>query len=127
MEPSGTLCRMRHSRHTSSTLLRSVGTEFKVMQELLRHSSLPIYVGCLHAGDLARKTCGASLHCQTPRKSYKTYQTVAWVVGWEFIGKTALTATLHEVMLAENETLRGNRAMVAKPLVAVFGSPNSCP
>ena len=27
------------SRHTYSTLLRSVGTEFKVMQELLRHSS----------------------------------------------------------------------------------------
>ncbi|MGD0179515.1 MAG: tyrosine-type recombinase/integrase [Terriglobales bacterium] len=26
-------------RHTYSTLLRSVGTEFKVMQELLRHSS----------------------------------------------------------------------------------------
>ena len=27
-------------RHTYSTLLRSVGTEFKVMQELLQHSSL---------------------------------------------------------------------------------------
>ena len=27
-------------RHTFSTLLRSVGTEFKVMQELLRHSTL---------------------------------------------------------------------------------------
>jgi integrase len=27
-------------RHTYSSLLRSVGTEFKVMQELLRHSSL---------------------------------------------------------------------------------------
>jgi hypothetical protein len=27
-------------RHTDSTLLRSVGTEFKVMQELLRHSTL---------------------------------------------------------------------------------------
>src|SRR5258708_29517674 len=26
-------------RHTYSTLLRSAGTEFKVMQELLRHSS----------------------------------------------------------------------------------------
>ena len=34
------LCLQRHSRHTYSTLLRSVGTEFKVMQELLRHSSL---------------------------------------------------------------------------------------
>ena len=30
----------RHAfRHAYSTLLRSVGTEFKVMQELLRHSS----------------------------------------------------------------------------------------
>lgn len=27
-------------RHTYSTLLRTVGTEFKVMQELMRHSSL---------------------------------------------------------------------------------------
>jgi hypothetical protein len=27
-------------RHTYSTLLRSVGTEFKVMQELLRHFSM---------------------------------------------------------------------------------------
>jgi integrase len=27
-------------RHTYSTLLRRVGTEFKVMQELLRHSTL---------------------------------------------------------------------------------------
>jgi hypothetical protein len=27
-------------RHTYSTLLRSVGTEFKVMQDLLRHSTL---------------------------------------------------------------------------------------
>jgi integrase len=27
-------------RHTSSTLLRSVGTEFKILQELMRHSSL---------------------------------------------------------------------------------------
>jgi len=27
-------------RHSYSTLLRSVGTEFKVMQELLRHSTL---------------------------------------------------------------------------------------
>jgi integrase len=30
----------RFGRHTYSTLLRSVGTEFKVMQELLRHSFL---------------------------------------------------------------------------------------
>jgi len=45
-------------RHTYSTLLRSVGTEFKVMQELAPFL-VAIYVGCLHAGDLARKTCGA--------------------------------------------------------------------
>lgn len=32
--------RWRTFRHTYSTLLRSVGTEFKVMQEFLRHSSL---------------------------------------------------------------------------------------
>jgi hypothetical protein len=31
--------RLQGIRHTYSTLLRSVGTEFKVMQELLRHSS----------------------------------------------------------------------------------------
>jgi integrase len=34
-DSDGTRC-----RHTYSTLLRSVGTEFKVMQELLRHSTL---------------------------------------------------------------------------------------
>jgi hypothetical protein len=33
-------------RHSYSTLLRSVGTEFKVMQELLRHSSLRRRTGC---------------------------------------------------------------------------------
>ena len=37
-------------RHTYSILLRSVGTEFKVMQELLRHSSfrstLDAWRGC---------------------------------------------------------------------------------
>src|SRR5216683_747751 len=32
---------------------------------------------------------------QTPRKLYKTCQTVGWVVGWEFLDKTALNATLH--------------------------------
>ena len=33
--------------------------------------------------------------CQTPRKSYKTHQTVGWLVGWDFLGKIALNATLH--------------------------------
>ena len=32
--------RLAYLPHTYSTLLRSVGTEFKVMQELMRHSSL---------------------------------------------------------------------------------------
>ena len=32
--------RLHTFRHTYSTLLRSVGAEFKVMQELMRHSSL---------------------------------------------------------------------------------------
>jgi predicted amidohydrolase YtcJ len=31
---------------------------------------------------------------QTQRKSHKTDRTVGWVVGWEFLGKTALKATL---------------------------------
>jgi hypothetical protein len=31
---------MAHVRHAYSRLLRSVGTEFKAMQELLRHSTL---------------------------------------------------------------------------------------
>jgi len=34
-----TLFRMINSRHSYSSLLRSVGTDLKVMQELLRHSS----------------------------------------------------------------------------------------
>src|SRR3989442_4436143 len=42
-------------RHTYSTLLRSVGTEFKVMQELLRHSSL-------------RSTLDDYTHAVTPAK-----------------------------------------------------------
>jgi hypothetical protein len=33
--------------------------------------------------------------CQTPRKSYKTYQTVGWFVGWEFLGKITPNATLY--------------------------------
>ena len=38
---ASTLSCLRHTfRHSYSTLLRSVGTEFKVMQELLRYSTL---------------------------------------------------------------------------------------
>ena len=58
-------------RHTYSTLLRSVGTEFKVMQELLRHSSLPstldVYTGS-HAGEARRAgrraVAGIFLRCE---------------------------------------------------------------
>jgi hypothetical protein len=49
----------RTFRHSYSTLLRSVGTEFKVMQELLRHSFVPLNVGCLPAGSNAREVCSA--------------------------------------------------------------------
>jgi integrase len=33
---------MRHRRHTYSTLLRAVGADLKVMQELLRHSTIRV-------------------------------------------------------------------------------------
>ena len=33
---------MRHSRHTYSTLLRANGEDPKVVQELLRHSSIKV-------------------------------------------------------------------------------------
>ena len=41
-------------RHSYSTLLRSVGTQFKVMQELLRHSA--INLGCVYPGNHASQT-----------------------------------------------------------------------
>ena len=51
-------------RHTYSTLLRSVGTEFKVMQELLRHSSLHGPRWMFTPGNLATKTrCASSGPC----------------------------------------------------------------
>jgi Phage integrase family len=46
-------------RHTYSTLLRSVGTEFKVMQELLRHSSF-------------RSTLDVYTQAVTPAKARRT-------------------------------------------------------
>src|SRR5436309_309675 len=46
-------------RHTYSTLLRSVGTEFKVMQELLRHatlrSTLDIYTQAVTPANVRRR------------------------------------------------------------------------
>lgn len=45
-------------RHTYSTLLRSVGTEFQVMQELLRHFSFAINPGC-HAQAIMPSKHGA--------------------------------------------------------------------
>jgi integrase len=44
-------------RHTYSTLLRSVGTEFKVMQELLRHSSLRSTLDVYTQAITPAKTC----------------------------------------------------------------------
>jgi len=52
-------------RHTYSTLLRSVGTEFKVMQELLRHSSLrstlDVYTQAITPAKLAAQAAVMSL------------------------------------------------------------------
>ena len=52
-------------RHTYSTLLRSVGTEFKVMQELLRHSSLrstlDVYTQAITPSKHAAQAAGMSL------------------------------------------------------------------
>jgi integrase len=36
------LCLWVHSRHTYATLLRSTGAELKIMQELLRHSTIRV-------------------------------------------------------------------------------------
>jgi integrase len=52
-------------RHAYSTMLRNVGTEFKVMQELLRHSSfrstLDVYTQAVtpakHAAPIGEKSC----------------------------------------------------------------------
>ena len=52
-------------RHTYSTLLRSVGTEFKLMQELLRHSSLrstlDVYTQAITPAKLAAQAAVMSL------------------------------------------------------------------
>jgi integrase len=52
-------------RHTYSTLLRSVGTEFKVMQELLRHSTLrstlDVYTQAVTPAKLAAQAAVVSL------------------------------------------------------------------
>ena len=46
-------------RHTYSTLLRSVGTEFKVMQELLRHSTLRSTLDVYTQAITPAKTCSS--------------------------------------------------------------------
>jgi len=62
-------------RHTYSTLLRSVGTEFKVMQELLRHSTLrstlDIYTQAITPAKHAAQAAVLSLvfSCETNRTS----------------------------------------------------------
>jgi len=69
-------------RHTYSTLLRSVGTEFKVMQELLRHSSLrstlDVYTQAISPAKHAaqqRSLRWSSLLKRTPAHSRKSGQT----------------------------------------------------
>jgi hypothetical protein len=61
------------------------------MQELLRHSTLRSTL-VVYTRGLCRDS-GPQAYSQTQRKSYKTYQIVGWVVGWEFLGKTALNAS----------------------------------
>jgi integrase len=72
-------------RHTYSTLLRSVGTEFKVMQELLRHSSF-------------RSTLDVYTQAVTPAKHAAQAAVVALVfssdanVGSLYVGRETTTA-----------------------------------
>jgi integrase len=54
-------------RHTYSTLLRSLGVEFKVMQELMRHSSLrstlDVYTQAVGPAKRAAQAAVLSLFC----------------------------------------------------------------
>jgi integrase len=63
-------------RHTYSTLLRSVGTEFKVMQELLRHSSfrstLDVYTQAVTPAKHAAQAAVISLVFSSDTNGYET-------------------------------------------------------
>lgn len=65
-------------RHTYSTLLRSLGTEFKVMQELLRHSSL-------------RSTMDIYTQAVTPAKQAAQAAVLALVFSAESSRRTEIT------------------------------------
>lgn len=61
-------------RHTYSTLLRSLGVEFKVMQELMRHSSLrstlDVYTQAVGPAKRAAQAAVLSLFVQLPASEY---------------------------------------------------------
>ncbi len=65
-------------RHTYSTLLRSLGTEFKVMQELLRHSSL-------------RSTMDIYTQAVTPAKQAAQAAVLSLVISAESARRTGVT------------------------------------
>jgi integrase len=73
----------RTFRHTYSTLLRSVGTEFKVMQELLRHSTL-------------RSTLDVYTQAITPAKHAAQAAVVSLVFSREASG-TSQSSSSHDV------------------------------
>ena len=76
-------------RHTYSTLLRSVGTEFKVMQELLRHSSLrstlDVYTQAITPAKLAAQAAVMSLvfspQAESPRANLKPGNQQPYIYG----------------------------------------------
>lgn len=81
-------------RHTYSTLLRSVGTEFKVMQELLRHSTL-------------RSTLDVYTQAITPAKLQRRQQCSHWFFRMKLAEPLS---SRHLPTLQRDETLRQQRA-----------------
>jgi integrase len=80
-------------RHTYSTLLRSVGAEFKVMQELLRHSSpkttLEIYTQAVTpAKHAAQAAVLALLFPGTENRLRKSESVPACLPSWQSGGST---------------------------------------
>jgi integrase len=77
-------------KHTYSTLLRSVGTEFKVMQELLRHS-------------LLRSTLDVYTQAISPAKHAAQAAVLGLSSPWQRM-QTALLRTLYASKVAKAET-----------------------
>jgi hypothetical protein len=71
--------------HRRKYLIRNAGDDETRTRDLCRDSAAGIGFTTTY------KTRG---DCQTPRTSYKTYQTVGWFVGWEFLAKITPDATL---------------------------------